>query len=63
MIFRTLLDLSDAELATASRPTAHQDGERARKLEHPMMRAPVDEIARLYAALVRRLRTHRTARK
>ena len=36
------LDLTDAELATACRATAYQEGERAKKIENPTMRAPLE---------------------
>ncbi len=57
MMCRMLL-ISDDELATACRPMAHQEGERARKLEDPTMRGPVDE-----AALAQKLQARRAARK
>jgi hypothetical protein len=44
------LDLSDAELATAAqacRAMAHREGENAKKIENPSVRAPT----RRYAAL------------
>ncbi len=48
------LDLTDAELstaATACRAMAYQEGERAKKMENPGMRAPIENAAQRYAAL------------
>jgi hypothetical protein len=48
------LDLTDAELATAAtacRAMAYQEGERARKMENPTTRGPVEQIAQRYARL------------
>jgi hypothetical protein len=33
-------ELTDAELATACRAMAYQEGERAKKMENPTMRGP-----------------------
>ena len=52
------LDLTDAELATAAtacRAMAYQEGERAKKMENPTMRAPLESNARRYAALAEKL--------
>jgi hypothetical protein len=49
------LELSDAELATAAtacRALAYQEGERAKKMENPTLRGPLEANARRYAALV-----------
>jgi hypothetical protein len=48
------LGLTDAELstaATACRAMAYQEGERAKKLENPSMRAPIENTAKRYAQL------------
>jgi hypothetical protein len=48
------LDLSDSELATAAtacRALAYQEGERAKKIENPTMRGPLEANARRYAEL------------
>jgi hypothetical protein len=48
------LELCDAELATAAtacRAMAFQEGERARKMENPSMRGPVEKAAKRYEAL------------
>jgi hypothetical protein len=48
------LDLTDAELATAAtacRAMAYQEGERAKKIENPTVRGPLERNARRYAAL------------
>jgi hypothetical protein len=42
------LDLTDAELATAAtacRAMAYQEGERAKKIENPTMRGPIENTA------------------
>jgi hypothetical protein len=52
------LELSDAELATAAtacRAMAYQEGERAKKMENPTMRGPIESAARRYAALAEKL--------
>ena len=52
------LDLTDAELATAAqacRAMAHQEGERARKMENPTVRGPIEAAAQRYAALAQKL--------
>jgi len=51
---RMQLDLTDDELATAAtacRAMAYQEGERAKKMENPGMRGPVENAAKRYAAL------------
>jgi len=48
------LDLTDGELATAAqacRAMAFQEGERAKRLENPTTRAPIEQAAERYAAL------------
>lgn len=60
-----VVDLTDAELATAAqacRAMAHQEGERARKLENPTTRGPIEAAARRYAALVAKLEAARKGR-
>jgi hypothetical protein len=52
------LDLTDAELATAAqacRAMAYQEGERARNLENPTVRGPMEAAARQYADLAQKL--------
>lgn len=65
----TSLELTDLELATAAkacRSMADQDGERARLADDPAIRAPIEDLAKRYAALaetfeaVRRRVTKRT---
>jgi hypothetical protein len=56
------LDLIDAELATAAqacRAMASQEGERARKLENPTTRGPIEAAARRYADLAKKLEAAR----
>jgi hypothetical protein len=56
------LDLSDAELAaaaTACRAMAFQEGERAKRMENPTMRAPIENAAKRYAALAEKLEAAR----
>ncbi|MFZ0008126.1 MAG: hypothetical protein WAK94_07805 [Steroidobacteraceae bacterium] len=51
---RMPLDLTDAELATAvqaCRAMAYQEGERAKKMENPTTRGPIEAAAQRYAAL------------
>jgi hypothetical protein len=48
------LNLTDAELATAAtacRAMAYQQGERAKKMDNPGMRGPIENAARRFAAL------------
>lgn len=48
------LDLTDAELATAAtacRAMAYQEGERAKAMENPSMRGPIENAAKRYAQL------------
>lgn len=61
-----LVNLADAELATAAtacRAMAHQEGERARKLENPSVRGPIEAAALRYAALAKKLETARSPTK
>jgi len=56
------LDFTDAELATAAtacRAMAYQEGERAKKLENPTTRGPIESAARRYAALAAKFETAR----
>jgi hypothetical protein len=55
------VDLSDAELtaATACRALAYQESERAKKMENPTMRGPVENAAKRYAALAGKLEAAR----
>jgi len=60
-----VLDLSDTELATAAmacRAMAYQEGERAKKIENPTMRPPLEANAKRYAALAETLETARKRR-
>ena len=53
-----LLDLTDAELATATtacRAMAYQEGERAKAMENPSLRGAIENAARRYAALAEKL--------
>lgn len=57
-----LVDLTDAELATAAqacRAMTHQEGERAKKLENPTIRGPIEAAAQRYRALVVKLEAAR----
>jgi len=56
------LDLTEAELATAAttcRAMAYQEGERAKKLENPSMRGPIENAAKRFAALAEKLEAAR----
>ena len=60
------LELSDAELATAAtacRGMAYQEGERARKMENPTTRGPIENAARRYAALAEKLEAARKRKR
>jgi hypothetical protein len=53
-----LLELTDAELATAAtacRAMAYQEGERAKKMENPTLRGPLEANAKRYGALAEKL--------
>jgi hypothetical protein len=59
------LELSDAELATAAtacRAMAYQEGERAKKVENPSLRGPIENAAIRYAALAVKLESARKSR-
>jgi hypothetical protein len=59
------LDLTDLELETAARACralAYQEGERAKKIENPTMREPLEANARRYAALAEKLEAARKNR-
>ena len=59
------LDLTDSELstaATACRAMAYQEGERAKKMQNPGMRAPIENAAKRYAALAEKLEGARSRR-
>jgi hypothetical protein len=56
------LELSDVELATAAkacRAMAYQEGGRAKKMENPTTRGPIESAARRYAALAEKLEAAR----
>ena len=56
------VELTDAELATAAtacRAMAYQEGERAKNMENPMTRGPIENAARRYAALAEKLEAAR----
>jgi hypothetical protein len=56
------LELTDAELATvarACRAMAYQEGERAKKMENPTTRGPIEAAAQRYAALVEKFEAAR----
>jgi len=56
------LELTDAELATAAtacRAMAHQEGERAKKIENPSLRSPMENTARRFAALAEKFEAAR----
>ena len=60
------LELNDAELATAAtacRAMAYQEGERAKKLENPTLRGPLENNSKRYAALAEKLEAARTRRR
>jgi hypothetical protein len=55
---------TDAELATAAtacRAMAYQEDERAKKMENPGMRGPIENAARRFAALAEKLEAPRNA--
>jgi hypothetical protein len=58
-----LLDLTDAEMATAAtacRAMAYQESERAKKMENPSLRPPLESNAQRFAALAEKLEAART---
>jgi hypothetical protein len=59
------LDLTDAELAsaaTACRAMAYQEGDRAKKMENPTTRGPIESAAKRYAALAEKFEAARRHR-
>jgi hypothetical protein len=61
-----LLDLTDAELATAAqacRAMAYQEGELAKKMENPGTRGPIEGTAQRYAELAEKLEAARPSEK
>jgi hypothetical protein len=59
------LDFTDVELttaATACRAMAHQEGERAKKMENPSLRGPIEQAAQRYAQLTKKLEAARASR-
>ena len=60
-----LLELSDADLATAAtacRAMAYKESERAKKMENPTTRGPIESAARRYAALAEKLEALRKSK-
>ena len=56
------LDLTEAELATAAtarRALAYQESERAKEMENPTTRGPIESAAQCYATLAARLEAAR----
>jgi hypothetical protein len=56
------LDLTDAELQTAAmacRAMAYQEGERAKKMENPDMRSPIQATAERFAKLAEKFEAAR----
>jgi hypothetical protein len=56
------LDLSANELETAARACramAYREGERARKMENPSLREPIENAAQRYAALAEKFEAAR----
>jgi hypothetical protein len=56
------IDLSDAELATAAmacRAMAAQEGKRAKAMENPTTRGPLEQTAQRYARLAEKLEAAR----
>ena len=57
-----LLELSDAELATAAtacRAMAYQEEKRAKAMENPTTRGPIEAAAQRYASLAEKLEAAR----
>jgi hypothetical protein len=57
-----LLDLTDAELATAAqacRALAYQEGERAKSLENPTTRGPIEAASQRYARMAQKIEAAR----
>ena len=64
-IARMPLDLTDAELATAAtacRAMSYQEGARAKKMENPLMRAPLETNSKRFAALAEKFEAARKQR-
>jgi hypothetical protein len=60
-----LVDLTDLELATAAqacRAMAFQEGERAKKLENPTTRGPIEDASKRYRALAEKFEAARQRR-
>ena len=60
------LELSDQELATAAtacRAMAYQESERAKKMENPTMRGPLQVTPQRYAQLAEKLEAERKAKQ
>ena len=56
------LDLTDTELATvaqACRAMAYQEGERAKRMENPSTRGPIERTAQRFAALAEKFEAAR----
>lgn len=61
-ILRMTLDLTATELETAAqacRAMAYQEGERAKKMENPTTRGPIENAAKRYAALAEKFEAAR----
>jgi hypothetical protein len=59
------LDLTPDELATAAqacRALAYQEGERAKKMENPSTRGPIENAATRYQVLAEKLEAARKAK-
>jgi hypothetical protein len=59
---RKPLDLTDADLATAAtacRAMSYQEGARAKQLENPTLRGPLETNSKRYAALAEKLEAAR----
>jgi len=57
-----LLDLTDAELAAATqacRALAYQEGERAKCMENPTTRGPIEAASQRYAKLAQKIEAAR----
>jgi hypothetical protein len=60
------LDLTPTELETAARARgamAYQEGERAKGMEDPGMRAPIEDAARRYATVAEKFEAARGTRR
>jgi hypothetical protein len=60
----TPADLTDAELATAAqacRAMASQEERRAKAIENPTVRGPIENAAKRYAQLAEKLEAHKRA--